>query len=87
MLSHLDYSTNQPGTNELIGPFIHSVRDPNFTKASDDQSARAIHGCGNQVPGTQRLKPSLLTQGIYMGVAMHMRMGCEMVTNHEDNSC
>ena len=28
-----------------------------------DQSAQAIQGCGNQRPGTQRVKPSLLTQG------------------------
>ncbi len=27
------------------------------------QSAQAIQGCGNQLPGTQRVKPSLLTKG------------------------
>ncbi len=38
--------------------------DPAFTHASVDQSTQAIRGCGKQLPGTQRVKPSLLTPGV-----------------------
>ncbi len=41
-----------------------TLRDPTFTKAIVDQSAQVIHTCCNQLPGTQWVKPSLLTEGV-----------------------
>ncbi len=37
--------------------------DPTCTQASVDQSAVTICGCGKQLPGTQRVRPSQLTRG------------------------
>ncbi len=38
------------------------------TQASVVQSAATICGCGQQLPGTQRVQPSLLTKGDFIKV-------------------
>ncbi len=35
---------------------------PAFTKASAAESAQGIHGCDKELPGTQQVKPGLLTR-------------------------
>ncbi len=50
------------GSQEGMSQITNQV-DPSCTRASADQSAVTICGCGQQLPGTQQVQPTLLTRG------------------------